>query len=476
MSTKKNFTYSIILNLSTYVASLITFPYVSRVFNAELLGTVTFINQVIQYFMLFSMAGVMTIGTREIANCGGNRDKRSETYSSMLGLSVLITIVVILIYIFAVFFVPYFSKYKALFMIGSANIIFTTLQIEWLYRGIENFKYITIRNIAIRILYVIAIFLLIKDKDDFICYYILTIAVVVINAVINLTYSRTFVSFIFSWKLYKEKWRKLFKSFAIIGANGIMNSFYSTFNVVYLGIVCSKKDVGYYYVSNNIMSLCLGVISAFTLVMLPRMSSLTGEKNKNEFDRLLDKSFIAVFSTCIPLSIIILCYASNIVQLLSGNGYEPAILPLRIIAPIIFINSIAQILVYQVEMPLRKDKAILVSSIIGAAVGVALNLLIVQRLNVFGSAIVLCLSVLSSFLYNMYYTISHKLLSFPFKELFKTTIYSLPYIVIWFIVYILIASSTWSLIIGGCFSLLYWSILNRNFIISTILVKQGGKI
>lgn len=459
---RKNFVYNIIWNISTYVVSLITFPYISRVLGAEALGITEYVHQFIQYFILFSLLGVVGIGTREIASCKDNKAKRSETFSSILGLSAFLTFIVLVVYFVCVFTIPTFIEYQRLFMIGAAQILFTTFQIEWLYRGIENFKYTTIRNIAIRILYVIALFLFIKTSDDYELYFTLTVLVVVLNAIVNLVYARHFVNFTFDLDLFRNTWKSLSKQFAVLGANTITISFYSTFNVVYLGLVCTKADVGYYSVSNKIMTICMGVVSAFTLVMLPRMSSVAGNKDKKAFDSLIDKSFSVVLDTCIPICIMMLCYAPYIVRLLSGGEFDPAITPLRIVAPVIVVNALAQVVVYQVEMPLHKDKNILYSSIIAAVVGVVLNLSIVKGNGAIGSAMVLCFSVLASFLYNFGYCLKNNLMKFPVKKLLKVLIMSVPYVLLWVLLEVFVANEWWLLGVGSTVSLAYWCCLNRD--------------
>lgn len=455
------------LNISTYIAALITFPYVSRVLNANELGTIEYVNQIVQYFMLFSLAGIVGIGTREIASSGENIDSRSKTFSSLLCISTTLTIVVLAIYLLCILIIPTFKDYKLLFFIGAAQILFATYQIEWLYRGIENFRYITVRNIAIRVIYILSLFLFIKGEDDTTLYFGLTVSVIVVNAIINLIYSRHFVQLKLSLKIFVESWKKYFKQIAILGANGIMNSFYSTFNVVYLGSVCPKSEVGYYYVSNRIMTVFLGVISAFTLVMLPRMSNLANRDNE-EFNRLLTKSIKIILKTCIPLGIGLFLYAPNVVQLLSGDGYEPSILPLRIISPLIVVSALAQIVVYQIEIPLKQDKAILISSIIGAVLGVGVNLIFVSHYGVVGTALALCISISGSFVYNYLFCKRNKLLVFPWKQVLKELFMSIPYIILWVLLKFIICNLILQLLIGGLLSLLYWLLINRDLLMPQI--------
>ena len=52
--------------MSTYIMGFITFPYVSRIFGAEKLGLVSFVDNTISYFLLFATMGISNIGVREI--------------------------------------------------------------------------------------------------------------------------------------------------------------------------------------------------------------------------------------------------------------------------------------------------------------------------------------------------------------------------------------------------------------------------
>ena len=73
--------------------------------------------------------------------------------------------------------------YKELMLIGVLKLISNYLLIEWLYKGLENFKLITQRTIIIKIVYVISIFVFVQNESDFIVYYLLTVLMITFNAI-----------------------------------------------------------------------------------------------------------------------------------------------------------------------------------------------------------------------------------------------------------------------------------------------------
>ena len=180
-----------------------------------------------------------------------------------------------------------------------------------------------------------------------------------LNALINQLYIRRFV---------RIRWRdiqlfKYLKQNVTLGIYTLMTSMYLTFNVMYLGLVSNNTEVGYYTTAFKLYSVVLGFFTAFTNVMLPRMSSLLANGEKDRFQELVNRSFSMMATCCIPLILCSMILAPQIIYILSGPGYEGAILPMRIIMPAAFAVGMAQVLAIQVLMPMKKDKVLLLSLI-----------------------------------------------------------------------------------------------------------------
>lgn len=470
----ENVIYNVALTLSTFLINLVLFPYVSRVLGVDYVGKIGFVNNVIAYFSLFSLWGIRSLGIREIAACGDDIKKRTEVFSSLLCFLIIATVIIMSIYIVAVFTVPRFKTDHSLLLIGSITLFFTSFLIEWFYQGMENFKYITIRNVAIRIIYAILVFLFIKSPDNYLLYFALTVAVVFVNAAINLIYSHNFVRFSKKAINIKQYIKPLFS----LGLYNIVLSMYTTFNVIYLGFVCSDTEVGYYYTSTKIYQIITGFVAAFTAVMMPRISNLLNSNHEDEANEKIKKSIELMLFVSIPLGIFFFCMAPYVVRLISGAGYEGAVMPMRIIMPIIIVASLAQIWVIQILIPRKKDNVVLISATIGAVVGITANLLLVKSLGAVGSAIVLLLSELCGNTYSLIYAIKHHYLEFP-KDLIRQIIpYSLIFIVI--CVTTMFINNIYSLfaclLICTVFFYVYHTTIFRNGVIGGYIVMLQNKV
>ena len=383
VSLRKNIFYSGILAVANYIFPLITYPYVSRVLGVSNIGACNFVDSVINYFILFSMLGIANVGIREISQVKNNKEELHKTFAKFFTINTITTTVALIVLIISIYTVPQLRENQGLMWIGALKLVSSYLLVDWLYRGLEEFRYITSRTLVVKCLYAVAVFVFIKSPEDTWIYYLLLTLMITVNALINCLYARKFVCF----RLCLDSLKPVFKVVLIMGVYNLLTSMYTTFNVVFLGFACGDTQVGYYVTSHKIYKIILALFTAVTGVMMPRLSSLLAENRHGEFRRLLKKSFMMLAAAFIPMSVFIEIFAPQIIGIIAGAGYEGAILPLRIIAPLLLIIGAEQIIIIQGLMPLKKDKAVLINSIAGAVVGIALNLILVPHHGAVGSSI-----------------------------------------------------------------------------------------
>ena len=466
---KKNFFYSSILTSANYIFTLITYPYVSRVLGVTNIGICNFIDSIINYYIMFSMMGIVAIGIREVAANKENRVKLSKIYSNLFCLNSISTGIAIAILLISIFSIPKLYTYKSLMFIGLFKVIFNYLLISWLYRGLEDFKYITKYGLLTKIFYVLSVFILVRKDTDYNIYYLLSMLMLASNAIINLLHSKKFVSL----SVTKINFKPYISSFLILGTYLLLTSMYTTFNVAYLGFICGETEVGYYTTATKLHSIFLALFTTFTGVMLPRMSALISEKNTKEFRNLLSKSLHILFIFSIPIIIFSFVFAPQIILIIAGANYELAITPMRIVMPLIIIIGYEQIVILQALMPLKKDKDIFINSVCGAATGILLNILIVGHLKSVGSAIVWFVSELVILILSQIRIKKYINAVFPVKTLIVHLLYGIPCLII---CHIISRSSNNTLAVltsGALVTLLYYyilyvKILKEEFVINTI--------
>ena len=179
---------------------------------------------------------------------------------------------------FFTFCVDAVADYRNMMYIGMFKLACNFLLIEWFYQGLEEFKYITQRTLIVKTCYILSIFLLVKDRGDYELYYLLTTLMVTFNALVNIVYSRKYVSFSFR----HLQLGKCFRPYITLGWYMILSNMYTSFNIKYLGFVATKAEVGDFSTATKLFTLFIMPYTSLSRVVMPRMSTLSslGEKEK----------------------------------------------------------------------------------------------------------------------------------------------------------------------------------------------------
>lgn len=452
MGLKKNILYSGFLTTSLYIFQFITYPYVARVLGVTNIGICNYVQSIVQYFCLFCTLGITTLGVREIAKCNGDKIKLNQTFSQLFTLNAVFTVIVLAIYFLLIETIPNFSQYKKLLYIGATQIFFGTFAVEWLFRGLEEFKYITVRTFFVRLAYVISIFVFVRNSDDYTIYFGIYSAMIIANGIINWNYGKRFVQFSVPPLSLVQPY---VKPLIFLGSQLILTSLYTTFNTVYLGLTCGDTQVGYYTTATKIENIVLALYSSFSLVMMPRISSLMQSEQQEDIKRLLQSSFNLLFAFVFPCIFFSEFYANELVYLVAGNGYEGAVLPMRIVMPLMLIAGLEQILIVQILMPSRSDKQVFINSIIGAACSILLNILLVPQFESIGSSIVwfVCeLAVMTTALY--FVKQKYRDITF-FTNIIKHLLSFIPILLIYYLISRIIEKSWICFSLGFILTLMY---------------------
>jgi O-antigen/teichoic acid export membrane protein len=463
---KKNLLYSILLTTSGYIMSLVVFPYVSRVLGPANMGIVGFVDGTSGCFAILATMGINFLGIREISRTRNDRTAISTTYSNLIALSIISTLIAVSAFIVCALIVPSLRQYSALVCWGTLSIAAQSFLIEWFYKGLENFKYITVRNVAVKLCYIIAIFLLVRDSSNYVIYFSLIVLTYTINAIINMVYARRFAGFSF----HNLKLRTYLKPFLSLGTYTILASLYITFNPMFLGIATNETQVGYYSVSVKLFIIILSSFSALTAVLMPHMSVLLA---KDEKDAFMDNSrrTISVFTAlAAPLTILGIFYSPQIVLLISGDAYTDAILPMQILMPLLFINGYEQILNVQILMPLNSDNKIFRNSRIVMLLLVALNFALVPHFGAIGSAMVWLTCELVMLILSQHTTRKYIGMPFQWKALLHSIAVCLPCILLLIGISFLPINQYIQAVVGGIAFIVFY------FLIQITMLKNDACI
>ncbi len=383
-SLKKNALLNMIKTIMGLIFPLITFPYASRVLQPAGLGKVNFAHSIISYFSMIAALGISTYGVREAAKLRNDKIALTIFVKEILSINMISTFVAYLLLAFSIFLLPYFSEYRNLLIVCSGTILFVTLGMDWLYTALEEFSYITIRSIFFQLISLVLLFAVVHNQDDYLKYAAIGVVSSVGSNICNFIHSRKYIDFT---QKYKKNLHKHIKPIFTLFAMSVAVSIYTALDTTMLGFIASNEQVGFYTVATRINKIVISVITAASAVLLPRLSYYISQHNEEQFFELSAKALNLILLLSIPCAVGLSLVARPAVLLLSGNKYEPAILTMQIMNPIIVAIALSGLIGIQIFMPLGKERITLVSVIFGALVNFCLNMFLIKKYGAFGAGV-----------------------------------------------------------------------------------------
>ena len=375
-SLKKNLTYQTIYQVLTTLTPLITSPYLSRTLGAKGLGIYSFTQSMVNYFLLFAMLGFINYGTRTIALCK-NEEEENKSFCEIYTLQIICSIISLSLYILWILLYDYIKLYMVL---QSFWIISCLFDVTWYFFGKEEYKTTVIRNIIIKILTICAIILFVKNSSD-VGIYILIMSL------------STLISQIALWiiLLKKIKFKKIsinealkkhFKPVIVLFIPYLAMSIYHIMDKTMLGILSTSEQSGFYYNSDKIVNIPLGILNGLGTVMLSRMSILQKEENSSEkITQLINLSISGITCACVSFSFGIAAISKDFIPFFFGKGYDACINLTMIFAIVILFKSITNIMQSQYMIPFKKERELTICVIIGAIINLISNYILIKVCN-----------------------------------------------------------------------------------------------
>lgn len=375
-SIKSNFIWNTILKVSALIFPLIIYPYVSRTVGVEGVGRVSFAISVIAYFSIIAQLGIPTYGIRAIAQNAENKNDLSRTAQEILRINIVTTLVSYGILIVAIQVVPRFQEDRTLLLITSLEMIFNAVGMVWLFSGLEQYSYITIRSIVFKVISLILIFAFVHKPDDYIFYAGITVFSVVGSNVLNLFYSRKFISF---RRFEKYDYKKHLKPITVFFLLSVANTVYTSLDTIMLGFMASNTAVGLYTSATKVRSVLLGIVNALAIVMLPRSAYYIKNGMRDEFIKISQKAFHFILIIAAATWLYFSIYARECILLLSGKEFADATYPMLWIMPTILICGVSNLTSIQMLVSMGKEKQVLISQIAGAIIDFVLNAIFIPK-------------------------------------------------------------------------------------------------
>ena len=318
----KNFSALAILQMLRYLIPLIVLPYVTPIIGLEHFGEIAIASSftlIVQVFVNYCF-GFM--GARDIARNRDDKEKVSEIVSKTLLSYVLIYFVMVLLATGVILLVP---KFRAIWPVIAVSLtwpIFSAFVSEWFFQGIEQMQNITIVNVLSRVVFLVLVFVFIKEKEDYMLYPLFNSVGFMIAAVYSIVVMftkyqcRIRVPSLGKTVGYIKQGKDIFlNQVCVLLLNKMPN--------LLLGTLLGSSSAGLYDAAFRLQDAGYHGVDTLNRTFFP---FLARRMDKHKAYRRINFAFALV------ISIILFAFAPLLVRLLYATEFAPAVQLLRILA------------------------------------------------------------------------------------------------------------------------------------------------
>lgn len=384
-SVKRNFLYNLLLLGSNLLFPVVNFAYASRIVGPEGIGKVQFVITFATYFVVISQLGIPVYGIREVAKVKNDKEKLNKLFLELFSINLLSSLALVGIYFVVIFSVSWFRSDLNYYLLAGLLVISGFSVLEWFYQGMEQFRFLTIRSVIVKILALSGLLLFVRTSEDLLVYFLITMGSVLAVNLLNLLKLKGEIVLRFR----QLNLRKHLTALLILFASSLTTGVYTLGDTLLLGFMTNDQTVGYFTAAKKLIIITIPLITALGTVLIPRMTRSLDIQNKEELKIRSNQSFAFISLFGIPVSVGLLIFAPEIMPAFSGARFTGAVLTLQWIAPTVFVVAISHLFGLQLLIPGGLEKWYLKVTAYGMIISIILNLILISYFQDKGAAVTL---------------------------------------------------------------------------------------
>ena len=411
-SIQKNYIYNLLYDILVLIVPFVTTPYISRVLNVDSIGLYSYTYSIIVYFTAFVALGTKSYAIKKIAQAK-DLCQISYVFWNTVLLRFISGSLALATYYFYVF---YIADNTIIALIQSIYIIAVIFDISWFFQGIENFKYIVLKNAIFKVLSVFLIFLLIKTDNDFFKYLFILSGTILIGNISLWTYLPKILTRI---NIRHIKPFTDISEIIVLFIPTLALQIYSATGNTMLGTICNDMSQnGYYEQANKIINILLTVITSLSIVSLPRISGLFANKEYKEIKDHMHQSYRFVMFLSFPM-ILGICSVSRVfIPWFLGDAYFPVISLVNVLSLQFLVSGINNITGLQYLVATNRQEVYAISIVFGVIANSIFNVALIPIYASMGVVISIVLSELMICIIQLTYIVKIKK-EFSFRLIFS---------------------------------------------------------
>lgn len=287
----ENFSYISMLEVFLLIAPLITYPYLVRILGMNIYGVIITAQVLAGYASKIINFGSNEVCAKHVSLNRNDNNKLSEIVSSVLVIRIFLWCLCAVLYIIIIISVTPYRNYWILFLLTYGLTLNEVLFPRYFFQGIEKMKYITFINISIKLLFIIMVFIVVKESQDYLyvpLLYTIGYALAGFISLFVIFFKRGISFYIPPINVLKY----YVKDSSPIFATDMICTIKDRFNYFFIGAFSSMENVVIYDLGLKISNIMVKPTQIISTVLFPKFAK---NRNVDKFKTVLDIiSLIAV--------------------------------------------------------------------------------------------------------------------------------------------------------------------------------------
>ena len=366
------------------IARLIAFAatvYVARVLGPESYGIIELAAAVALYFSRIADFGIdLGVGVREIA---ARRSDLSELAPVVLTARILVSIVlVVLLAVFGLLVLPP-AEGRVLAVYG-ISLIAVGASTRWIHIGLEKTAWVSLARTVGELLMVGLVFAFVRSSEDLVRVPMAKVVGDLTAVLIMAWLVRRFgirLSARLDWSLLKPLVRRAWP-LVLAALLGLM--IYNS-DLIFIRLFTGRSaSVGYYAAAYTLIGFLANLGIAYSISLLPTLTRLGSDRDRQL--ALYETAHAHVFAVGFPIAVGGSLLAGQIISLVFGPAYGPAVLALQIVVWSVPVGLLRDIPIAGLISNGREDRVLRLTAW-ATAFNLLLNVLLIPTLGIYGAAI-----------------------------------------------------------------------------------------
>ncbi len=382
MSTRKNAAYNVAYRVFSILLPIVTAPYLSRVVGKAGVGLYEYAWSISYMFCLVGMLGLENYGTRAIARVRDQREALNRTFSEIWRMQLMVAGLALAGYGVYVAFIAGEERFIALHLTMMS--VSCLVNLDWCLMGLDQFRPIALRNTAVKLMAATAVFLFVKGPEDLWVYALVWSLATLAGCLSCMASLKGKVRLV---KVAFSDVARHLAPCALLSITVIAVSVYRQMDKVMVGALAGMAQNGLYGNAEKIIYCLSGFISAIGTVMLPKVSHLTRQGQTERVLRHIDLSMELILCMVSAMAFGVAAVADRFAPLFFGGEFAASGPLMAALAFTLIAIGFANVIRTQWVLPQGQDRVFIISVSVGAVINLAVNSLLIPRMQAMGAVI-----------------------------------------------------------------------------------------